>query len=307
MFEKFDLIKYSLTNDGKTLKDYVLTDITTRARLRAPDAAFMTFKLRDGEMPEDVSNEVYGTPYYHWVIMMINEIFDVNNEWLMTDSQLHQFAADKYNLNYAMQITDINVTTDTFTVVGHKLNPNDVVTFSGMGLPGGLFENTEYYVYNTTANTFQLTTTLSGITPVNLTSAPTAVTNLECARMNYPAYYLDDQDNIMSTALDLFQGWSNNETTNTTYINQMNLIIAAQPSKNSYIPAQSKSVTDVGIDVIDVVEQVTPPEMLATRALRVITNFEYEEMMNEKRRVVFVLKPEYMKNFIDQFNKAVQS
>ena len=305
MFEKYNLIQYSLTHDGKKLTDYILTDITTRAKLKAPEDALIKFKLNPGETPEDVSYEVYQTPYYHWAVMMVNNIFDVNSEWFMADQQLYDFCVAKYNKGCAVAAANISAATDTFNVPdGHTLDPNDPVMLSSTNMPGGLNENTVYYVFNTTATSFQLTANIHDLTPIDITSVGDDV-QVTCDKLSLPAYWIDDLGNIISSAWDVYEGWSNDEDTRISYKNQITDIIYNQASRDSYITAQQKSITEPETDVLDIVEQVTPLEQQITRNFRLMTNFEYEEMMNSRKQYVWIIKPEYIKTFVDLFNKAI--
>jgi len=304
MFEKFNLIRYSLTHDGKKLTDYILTDLTTRTRLRADESIMIKFKLEPGEMPEDVSYTVYGTPYYHWTIMMANNIFDVHNEWFMANEQLIDHCIAKYNLSCEVAPANISAAQNTF-YTSHKLKPNDVVTLQSDDMPGGLYENTKYYAFNTTDASFQLTATLESTTPINITSVGSASVKVTCDKLDVPAYWIDEQDNVVSTAFDLYEGWSNNEDTNTTYKNKMNEIISGGVSRSSYVSAINKDVTDLGNDVLDVVVTHTPQDQINPPQYRVLTNYQYEEMMNTRKQYVYIIRPEYIKMFVDKFNEAV--
>jgi len=308
MFEKFNLIQYSLTHDGKKLTDYILTDITTRARLRASTDILLEFELNEGETPEMVSQLVYDTPYYHWVIMMVNNIFDIYTEWFMADEQLYEYCVKKYNVSCTVSPSDISVANNTFTKVGHMLKPNDAVTMTSKSLPGGFALNTTYYAFNTTDNTFQLTANMHDETPIDITSVGAYDVTITCDKLGRPAYYVDEQNNIMSSALDLYEGWSNNEDTRITYKNKMDEIISGQASRYSYAPATNKSVTEVAgePDTLDIVEMETPDYMVDQKIVSTITNFDYEVMLNQKRKKIFIVKPEYIKKFIDQFNTVVQ-
>jgi len=308
MFEKFNLIQYSLTHDRKKLTDYILTDITTRARIVASPDVLLEFELREGETPEDVSQTVYGTPYNHWVIMMVNNVFDIYSEWYMADEQLYEFCVKKYNVSCTIAPTAISVANNTFTSVGHLLKPNDGVTVDSRTMPGGLSKNTTYYVFNTTTDTFQLTAGLHDTTAIDITSVGAYDVTVSCDKLDTPAYFVDEQGNIMSSALNLYEGWSNNEDTRITYKNKMEEIITGQASRYSYAPATTKLVTEVynEPDSLDIVETPTPLDQQAQKSLILMTNFDYEMMVNRKRKKIFVLKPEYIKTFIDQFNKVVQ-
>ena len=318
MFEKFNLIQYSLTHDGKKLTDYILTDITTRARLRASTDILLEFELNEGEMPEDVSQEVYGTPYYHWTIMMVNNVFDVYSEWFMGDAQLYAYCVAKYNVSCTVTPANISVVDNTFTKTGHMLKPNDAVTMTSRVMPGGFAKNTTYYAFNTTDNTFQLTANMHDETPIDITSVGAYNVIITCDKLNLPAYFVDEQGNIMSSALNLYEGWSNNEDTRITYKNKMNEIITTRitsggvviprADRYAYAPATNKSVTvdEDEPDTLNIVETETPAFMVQQPSITTMTNFEYETMLNQKRKKIFIVKPEYIKTFVDQFNTVVQ-
>lgn len=99
-FNQFPLIVYPLTHDGKTLVPYTMTDISTRVKFDMPDKDLLTmtevYQIIDGETIEAVSYKAYGTPYYHWIIMFVNNIFDNIGDWYMTDDQLTTYCEYKY-------------------------------------------------------------------------------------------------------------------------------------------------------------------------------------------------------------------
>lgn len=74
-------------------------------------------------------------------------------------------------LRGAAQLFTASASTETITATAHGLSDgNKVLVFTDGGtLPGGLAEETEYYIIGSTANTFQLSTT-SGGSAINLTT-----------------------------------------------------------------------------------------------------------------------------------------
>ncbi len=78
-----------------------------------------------------------------------------------------------------------NAGTDTFTAVAHGLEDGQTVrvTNSGGALPTGLVAGTDYYVYNVTADTFQLSATRTewphrGVAAINITTNGTGTQTL---------------------------------------------------------------------------------------------------------------------------------
>ena len=97
--------------------------------------------------------------------------------------------------------------TDTFTLAAHGLGNNTVVYFtnSGGGLPGGISVTTKYYIINTAANTFQVSTT-SGGSAVNLTTAGTGTHSVYST-------FICDARGVFPIGKDNMGGSSRNRTT----------------------------------------------------------------------------------------------
>ena len=91
----------SLLKTRKSNLDFVQTkNLFRRAKVREDlFANFMQFdkyKIIGDERPDNVSEKVYGTNNFDWVVLMANNIIDVYNEWPLTQQQLNQYLDDKY-------------------------------------------------------------------------------------------------------------------------------------------------------------------------------------------------------------------
>lgn len=68
---------------------------------------------------------------------------------------------------------DVNTGTNTITMTGHVFVDGQGVVLTSTGtLPAGLASNTQYYIVNAAANTFQLSLTING-TPIDITTQGT--------------------------------------------------------------------------------------------------------------------------------------
>jgi hypothetical protein len=77
------------------------------------------------------------------------------------------------NSHVTFATTDVNTTSNTITINNHGLTDGQVVQFSSTTtLPAGLSANTDYYVVNSTTNTFKVSTTFGG-SAVDITSQGT--------------------------------------------------------------------------------------------------------------------------------------
>ena len=81
--------------DSFTIKDYfhllkVRGEITNVATLYSPHT------IINGQRPDQLSFELYGNESYYWVILQVNDIVDVHNEWPLGNYELDEYILKKY-------------------------------------------------------------------------------------------------------------------------------------------------------------------------------------------------------------------
>jgi hypothetical protein len=54
------------------------------------------YDVKENETPEIVADKHHGSPYYHWVVMLLNEVSDVNHDWVKSTTQLQKYLQTKY-------------------------------------------------------------------------------------------------------------------------------------------------------------------------------------------------------------------
>ena len=54
------------------------------------------YDIRDGDTPEIISEKFYGSPLYHWVVMIANQKYDYINDFPLAIPELEQHIRDKY-------------------------------------------------------------------------------------------------------------------------------------------------------------------------------------------------------------------
>lgn len=98
-FNEFPNIYYSFKINGKD-KFVLIKDITQNVRIRKEILANITlydeYDIRDGETPEIIAEKVYGSPLYHWVVMLCNERYDYINDFPLPTYELEQHVIQKY-------------------------------------------------------------------------------------------------------------------------------------------------------------------------------------------------------------------
>lgn len=114
-FSNFPQIVYDFNINGKI--DYkIITDITKNVRFRKTIleniALYDYYDIRDGETPEIISEKIYGTSEYHWVIMLLNQRYDYVNDFPLTERELEEHIDTKYGdrremIHHYSEINDI--------------------------------------------------------------------------------------------------------------------------------------------------------------------------------------------------------
>ena len=96
-FNKFGTILYDPAGDGS---GKLCTDIMSRVRVRAnmkkEIVMLEPYYVKENETPEIVADKHHGSVYYHWVVMLLNDISDVNHDWVKSTRQLQKYLLSKY-------------------------------------------------------------------------------------------------------------------------------------------------------------------------------------------------------------------
>lgn len=88
---------YDPAGDGSAK---VVTNILSRVRVRANMKKEIVmldqYDVQENETPEILADRHHGSPHYHWVIMLLNDISDVNHDWIKSTRQLQKYLTTKY-------------------------------------------------------------------------------------------------------------------------------------------------------------------------------------------------------------------
>lgn len=131
-FANFPKIVYDF--DLSNGVDYrIITDITRNVRLRKQIleniSVYDYYDIAEGETPEIISEKIYGTPYYHWVIMLVNQRYDYVNDFPLTQLELDTYIDQKYG-NKKYHVHDYKV--DGFIKEGIN-----IITLRDSAIEGG--------------------------------------------------------------------------------------------------------------------------------------------------------------------------
>ena len=96
-FNNFSTILYDPLGDGNAkLVTNILNRVRVRANMKKEIVMLDPYDVKENETPEIVADKHHGSPYYHWVVMLLNNISDVNHDWVKSTRQLQKYLTDKY-------------------------------------------------------------------------------------------------------------------------------------------------------------------------------------------------------------------
>lgn len=106
--EGFPKINYDIKGDGHTvLIEDLLHRVTVRKGVDNTHTMFTKYNIADWESPESISYTLYGNPKYHWVVLMINKMFDRYYDWPLSERTLIKYTEDKYDDSYGIHHYEI--------------------------------------------------------------------------------------------------------------------------------------------------------------------------------------------------------
>jgi hypothetical protein len=96
-FSRFPKVYYGFGDKAVDL----LTNITVRfaleKKLKENTAAYYNYIIKEGETPEIIATKVYNSPERHWIILLMNDIIDVEEDWPLQYNSFNRFVDRKYS------------------------------------------------------------------------------------------------------------------------------------------------------------------------------------------------------------------
>jgi len=96
-FSYLPTILYDPTGDGTAkLATNIMSRVRVRTNMKKEIIMLDPYNVKENETPEIVADKHHGSTDYHWIVMLLNDISDVNHDWVKSTRQLQKFLLDKY-------------------------------------------------------------------------------------------------------------------------------------------------------------------------------------------------------------------
>jgi hypothetical protein len=97
-FSYFPKGLYDLKGDGnEKLVTNLMKRVKVRSKVLDQASLYDLYDIPEGETPEITSLKHFGSTYYHWVILLTNNITDRYYGWPLTTYEFEQYINDKYD------------------------------------------------------------------------------------------------------------------------------------------------------------------------------------------------------------------
>ncbi len=113
-FSKFGNVWITLKDGSKVIINDITAFATISDSWRKDARLQLSHSIRDGELPHAISNNLYDTVDYWWTILLVNNIYDFDNQWPRSYEQLNKYIDAKYPGQLR-------------TAVHHYINPQGLV------------------------------------------------------------------------------------------------------------------------------------------------------------------------------------
>ena len=88
---------YDPKGDGSAkLTTNILKRVRIRANMKKEIIMLDKYDIKENETPEIVADRHHGSPYYHWIVMILNDVSDVYHDWPKPTRQLQKYVQTKY-------------------------------------------------------------------------------------------------------------------------------------------------------------------------------------------------------------------
>lgn len=113
-FSKFPIMQYPTGLNSSSLRFVYVRNLLRRIALtetvKNESSVFVSYDIKDGEKPEHIAERVYGSPTFHWIVLLCNEIMDPYHDWYKSQTALDAYINRKHK-GYRVYFTK---TDDTF-------------------------------------------------------------------------------------------------------------------------------------------------------------------------------------------------
>lgn len=125
--------KNQISNDEKLIVKNIFKRVKLREDIASVTSAFEYYVITEDERPDQIAERIYGDPELDWVILTVNNIINVQEEWPLNIDNLNRYMFEKYGSESA------------FTEIHHYESISTRDSFGREVFPKGLILDEAFY------------------------------------------------------------------------------------------------------------------------------------------------------------------
>ena len=279
-FTTFPFLAYDIKKDRNFT---AVSDLFVRYRIREQVKNEMTlyynYDIKDWDTPELLANKLYDDPHLYWIILKMNDMINVYEDWPKSQRELNKFIDDKYRgkalMVSGMGTSDFTIGEDVATIEGY-LSLEDFFDTVADSEPRLKYERSDvenYMVQEEIDN--PATGIISSIDK----------TNFNIGSKTNPTHkvVITEADGTFTSG-DVITGRNSNTTAT---------IVSAVA--NTDADHHFEDEDDNYVDADD------------TTRYRTVTNRVYEDEKNETKRNIKILHPNFVESIVDEFESILEA
>ena len=98
-FTKFPLTRYPFLQ-GSEVKQKAVVNIMKRigfsSEFRDQTDMFVEYKVQDGDTPEIIADKLYGSPEFHWLVLLFNDVIHPYYDWPLSNISFENWIEKTY-------------------------------------------------------------------------------------------------------------------------------------------------------------------------------------------------------------------
>lgn len=316
-FRQLPSFEYVSRLPDAKINDYIeVKNLFKKGTLR-PDifqevSFFEKYKITGDNRPDNVAFEVYNDSSLDWVILLSNNIINIQTEWPLTQVSFDTYLKEKYGVGFN---TEEEVYNNIYNGVHHwetvEIKNSQGVTI----LPAGKIVD-EFFKLNS-ANEKNLDSlfydseividifTASGEIVYLLNNSNVSTSN------NYGIFTLNEEKTSWTYTLTKPELVSERKSVSDTleYISQDGIkrTIKVKATEDSFDYSIDLSVekSSGGVSYANYYDSFLDSMIIETNITVPITNYEYEEKLEDAKRNIYVLKPRYLNIVLDDMEEMM--
>ena len=112
--------KISYKANGETINTKDIFQRVGLDRKLTSRAALEAYYVKNGETPDIIANNLYGSSNYHWIILTINDIVNTNEEWPKRQEEIFAYTESKYGVGNSGKDNHYRLTSDITVKVDYN-------------------------------------------------------------------------------------------------------------------------------------------------------------------------------------------